>query len=129
MEDRGEDSVVEREISRVNDVKGIASCNIHGSVYVNRVMGLFHITAGGHGLFVLYITPGYYGPHTPHDLLNFTHRIDELSFGIYPLNYKIKRRQTLPGHDQPPRQILRIHRQVLLHPQIRNQHCPDDLPR
>ncbi|KAI8918695.1 endoplasmic reticulum vesicle transporter-domain-containing protein [Entophlyctis helioformis] len=38
----------------------------------NAFEGMLHFTAVGHG---------YFGSHTPHDAINFTHRIDELSFG------------------------------------------------
>jgi len=51
-------------------------CRIHGSFVVNKVMGNLHITALGHG---------YAGIHVPHNAINFTHRVDKLSFGLdYP---------------------------------------------
>ncbi|KAJ1961563.1 hypothetical protein H4R35_007434 [Dimargaris xerosporica] len=52
-------------------------CRVLGSVNVNKVAGNFHFTSlgHGHGGFV----------HTPHQAINFTHRIDRFSFGIdYP---------------------------------------------
>ncbi|KAI8898274.1 endoplasmic reticulum vesicle transporter-domain-containing protein [Globomyces pollinis-pini] len=48
------------------------ACRVKGSFSVAKVEGMFHITAIGHG---------YRGLHAPHDALNFTHRIDEFSFG------------------------------------------------
>ncbi|KAL3898191.1 MAG: hypothetical protein SGCHY_002913 [Lobulomycetales sp.] len=48
------------------------ACRINGVVNVNRMTGLLHITAAGHGLW---------GAHTPHDVMNFTHRIDSFYFG------------------------------------------------
>ncbi|EWC46625.1 hypothetical protein DRE_04112 [Drechslerella stenobrocha 248] len=54
------------------------SCRIYGSMEVNRVMGDFHITAKGHG----YWEPGQ---HVDHDTFNFSHIVNELSFGeFYP---------------------------------------------
>ncbi|OZJ03391.1 hypothetical protein BZG36_04000 [Bifiguratus adelaidae] len=51
-------------------------CRISGHFQVNKVAGNLHITALGHG----------YGQfHTEHSAINFTHRIDEFSFGpFYP---------------------------------------------
>ncbi|KAI9503404.1 hypothetical protein GGI26_002993 [Coemansia sp. RSA 1358] len=52
------------------------ACHIDGSVLVSKVAGLFHVTAHGHG---------HGGAYVPQRMLNFTHRIDELSFGpLYP---------------------------------------------
>ncbi|KAL1925719.1 uncharacterized protein VTP21DRAFT_602 [Calcarisporiella thermophila] len=48
------------------------ACRIFGSIEVNKVMGNLHITALGHG---------HGGTHVDHDRLNFTHRIDDFSFG------------------------------------------------
>ncbi|KAF3118882.1 hypothetical protein TWF225_011905 [Orbilia oligospora] len=54
------------------------SCRIWGSMDVNRVMGDFHITAKGHG----YWDPGQ---HVDHETFNFSHVVNELSFGeFYP---------------------------------------------
>lgn len=47
-------------------------CRVVGSFKVKKVAGNFHVTALGHG---------HGGVHTPHDAFNFTHRIDQLSFG------------------------------------------------
>ncbi|KAJ1667574.1 hypothetical protein IW140_002154 [Coemansia sp. RSA 1813] len=53
------------------------ACRIVGTVRVNKVSGLFHITAPGHGHMG--------GGFVPHRFLNFTHAVDELSFGpLYP---------------------------------------------
>ncbi|KAK6526238.1 hypothetical protein TWF694_004847 [Orbilia ellipsospora] len=55
-----------------------SSCRIWGSMDVNRVMGDFHITAKGHGYWEA-------GQHVDHDIFNFTHVVNELSFGeFYP---------------------------------------------
>ncbi|TPX69548.1 hypothetical protein SpCBS45565_g02255 [Spizellomyces sp. 'palustris'] len=48
------------------------ACRITGSINVNKVSGMLHFTALGHG---------YFGGHTPHEAMNFTHRIDRMSFG------------------------------------------------
>ncbi|KAF1986891.1 DUF1692-domain-containing protein [Aulographum hederae CBS 113979] len=60
-------------------VKGEAdSCRIYGSMEGNKVQGDFHITARGHGYME-------FGEHLTHDKFNFTHTINELSFGpFYP---------------------------------------------
>ncbi|KAJ3253080.1 hypothetical protein HK103_000992 [Boothiomyces macroporosus] len=47
-------------------------CRFQGSFSIAKVEGMFHITALGHG---------YMGAHTPHEAMNFTHRVDKLSFG------------------------------------------------
>ncbi|KAI9103076.1 endoplasmic reticulum vesicle transporter-domain-containing protein [Phlyctochytrium arcticum] len=49
-------------------------CRIHGSIRVDKVAGMLHFTCPGHG---------YVGGHTPHEAINFTHRIDRFSFGAY----------------------------------------------
>ncbi|KAJ3187485.1 hypothetical protein HDU85_006776 [Gaertneriomyces sp. JEL0708] len=64
------------------DTNAVESCRVTGSVAVNKVSGMLHFTALGHG----YNDPG----HAPHDVMNFTHRIDKLSFGQY-----------YPGLDNP----------------------------
>ncbi|KAF9973786.1 hypothetical protein BGZ73_002974 [Actinomortierella ambigua] len=52
------------------------ACRIVGSFEANKLSGNMHITAQGHG---------YYGMHVDHNLMNMTHKIDELSFGaLYP---------------------------------------------
>ncbi|TPX33691.1 hypothetical protein SmJEL517_g03468 [Synchytrium microbalum] len=51
-------------------------CRIYGQAPVKKLSGMLHITALGHG---------YMGQHVDHELMNFTHRIDKLSFGhFYP---------------------------------------------
>ncbi|KAJ3138748.1 hypothetical protein HK100_012420 [Physocladia obscura] len=53
------------------------ACRVKGHISVNKVAGMFHITALGHGYMD--------GKHVPHESMNFTHRVDKLSFGIdYP---------------------------------------------
>ncbi|KAH8547921.1 endoplasmic reticulum vesicle transporter-domain-containing protein [Umbelopsis sp. PMI_123] len=64
---------------RVDDgvARDMGACRVLGSFEVNKVAANLHITAQGHG----YQT----GVHTDHQVLNFTHRIDEFSFGkLYP---------------------------------------------
>ncbi|KAI8372540.1 endoplasmic reticulum vesicle transporter-domain-containing protein [Choanephora cucurbitarum] len=57
--------------------KDMGACRLYGSLHVNKVASNLHITSDGHG----YASHA----HTSHDLLNFTHRIDEFSFGpFYP---------------------------------------------
>ncbi|KAJ2899521.1 ER-derived vesicles protein ERV41 [Zalerion maritima] len=54
------------------------SCRIFGSLELNKVQGDFHITARGHGY-----EP--FGEHLDHSVFNFSHIINELSFGpFYP---------------------------------------------
>lgn len=56
--------------------KGKQACRFVGSFNVQKVTGMLHVTALGHG---------YGGIHVDHSLMNFTHRIDRLSFGpLYP---------------------------------------------
>uniref|UniRef100_A0A4W5PFR1 Endoplasmic reticulum-Golgi intermediate compartment protein n=1 Tax=Hucho hucho TaxID=62062 RepID=A0A4W5PFR1_9TELE len=57
----------------------LSACRIHGHVYVNKVAGNFHITVGkpvhhprGHAHIAAFVS---------HDMYNFSHRIDHLSFG------------------------------------------------
>lgn len=53
----------------------LPTCRIYGVIPINRVQGDFHITAEG---------MGYFGGHiTPEDALNFTHFINEFSFGTF----------------------------------------------
>lgn len=55
-----------------------SSCRIYGSMDVNRVRGDFHITAKGHGYESV-------GDHIDHNTFNFSHVVNELSFGeLYP---------------------------------------------
>lgn len=50
-------------------------CRIYGTIPLNRVQGDFHITAEGHG---------YFGKErSPVEELNFTHFINEFSFGTF----------------------------------------------
>ncbi|KAG4031756.1 hypothetical protein MFRU_008g01180 [Monilinia fructicola] len=54
------------------------SCRVFGSLEVNKVQGDFHITARGHGY-------PEFGQHLDHTAFNFSHIINELSFGpFYP---------------------------------------------
>ncbi|KAJ3390202.1 Inorganic pyrophosphatase [Lobulomyces angularis] len=57
-----------------SDIQETEACRIKGRADVNKVSGMLHFTALGHG---------YWGAHTPHEAINFTHRIDQLSFGKY----------------------------------------------
>lgn len=52
------------------------ACRIYGSLEGNKVQGDFHITARGHG----YLEPGGH-KHLEHHTFNFSHHINELSFG------------------------------------------------
>lgn len=54
----------------------IDACRIYGSLEGNKVQGDFHITARGHG----YLEPGGH-KHLDHTSFNFSHHINELSFG------------------------------------------------
>lgn len=81
--DKGEHFVVDQVhdayINMLNTAKtdvGGDACRILGSISVNKLSGLLHFTAPGHG---------YAGVHVPHDKMNFTHIIDFMSFGTkYP---------------------------------------------
>ncbi|CAK4030580.1 ER-derived vesicles ERV41 [Lecanosticta acicola] len=54
------------------------SCRVFGSMHGNKVQGDFHITARGHGYME-------FGAHLDHNAFNFSHHINELSFGpFYP---------------------------------------------
>ncbi|KAG6014088.1 hypothetical protein E4U54_005860 [Claviceps lovelessii] len=52
------------------------SCRIYGSLDLNKVQGDFHITARGHGYRSA-------NGHLDHNSFNFSHIINELSFGDY----------------------------------------------
>ncbi|KAK8069143.1 hypothetical protein PG994_005759 [Apiospora phragmitis] len=52
------------------------SCRIWGSLDLNKVQGDFHITARGHGYME-------FGEHLDHSQFNFSHVINEFSFGPY----------------------------------------------
>lgn len=57
---------------------GTDACRIWGSMELNKVQGDFHITARGHG----YVD---WSRHLDHSAFNFSHVINELSFGpLYP---------------------------------------------
>ncbi|KAK5115367.1 hypothetical protein LTR62_001567 [Meristemomyces frigidus] len=54
------------------------SCRLFGSMHGNKVQGDFHITARGHGYME-------FGQHLDHSSFNFSHYVNELSFGpFYP---------------------------------------------
>ncbi|KAG0168386.1 hypothetical protein DFQ30_004813 [Apophysomyces sp. BC1015] len=53
----------------------MGACRIFGSIRANKVAANLHITSLGHGY--------HSHEHTEHSLLNFTHRIDEFSFGQF----------------------------------------------
>ncbi|KAL2051364.1 hypothetical protein ABVK25_008416 [Lepraria finkii] len=54
------------------------ACRVFGSLEGNKVQGDFHITARGHGYME-------FGQHLDHSAFNFSHIINELSFGpLYP---------------------------------------------
>ena len=55
--------------------KNANACRIYGSMDIHRVEGELHFTAAGHGYYDL--------PHLQHDRINFSHIINELSFGEY----------------------------------------------
>ncbi|CAG8722965.1 36968_t:CDS:2 [Gigaspora margarita] len=56
-----------------------SACRIFGTLEVNKVTGNLHITAIGHGY------SGNGRPVAANNILNFSHRIDEFSFGtLYP---------------------------------------------
>ncbi|KAG9297372.1 hypothetical protein G9A89_009456 [Geosiphon pyriformis] len=54
----------------------LSACRIFGTFEVNKVTGNLHITAVGHGY-------GFGFIHIDHEVMNFTHRIDEFSFGTH----------------------------------------------
>jgi hypothetical protein len=54
------------------------SCRVFGNIEGNKVQGDFHITARGHGY-------NDFGEHLDHKAFNFSHHVNELSFGpFYP---------------------------------------------
>lgn len=54
------------------------ACRVYGTLQVNKVQGDFHIMARGHGYME-------FGQHLDHNAFNFSHQINELSFGpFYP---------------------------------------------
>lgn len=56
--------------------ENVDACRVYGSLEGNKVQGDFHITARGHG----YLEPGGH-KHLDHGAFNFSHHINELSFG------------------------------------------------
>lgn len=75
----------------VNPRTKMDACRIKGSLELNKVMGLFHVISGKYINFM-----GQHGHATPNSRSNFTHRIDEFSFGentdlvANALNYELK---------------------------------------
>ncbi|ROT35521.1 DUF1692-domain-containing protein [Sodiomyces alkalinus F11] len=60
-------------------VKGPAdSCRIYGDLRLNKVQGDFHITARGHDWYT-----GMGDQHLDHNKFNFSHVINEFSFGAF----------------------------------------------
>ncbi|TKA26506.1 hypothetical protein B0A50_05343 [Salinomyces thailandicus] len=67
-----------RKTPRVPRGHEVDSCRVFGSLHGNKVQGDFHITARGHGYME-------FGQHLGHEAFNFSHHINELSFGpFYP---------------------------------------------
>ncbi|KAI9813476.1 MAG: hypothetical protein M1827_004152 [Pycnora praestabilis] len=70
------------------------SCRLYGSLEGNKVQGDFHITARGHGYYE-------HGEHLDHQSFNFSHIVNELSFGpFYPklVNPLDRTLATTPNH-------------------------------
>ncbi|CAI6332738.1 unnamed protein product [Periconia digitata] len=66
-----------KKFPKTPNVRGIPNaCRIFGSLDGNKVQGDFHITARGHGYLE-------FGEHLEHKAFNFSHIINELSFGPY----------------------------------------------
>lgn len=69
-------------------VKDGNACRIYGSVLLKKVTGNLHISTLGHGYFSF--------EHTPHELMNLSHVVHELSFGPYfpdiaqPLDHSVE---------------------------------------
>ena len=64
------------DITHVKSNAKDGACRFEGSFKVHKVTGMLHFTVLGHG---------HGGAHVNHDQMNFTHRIDRLSFGpLYP---------------------------------------------
>ncbi|KAF2838412.1 DUF1692-domain-containing protein [Patellaria atrata CBS 101060] len=68
-----------RKFSKTPRMRGpYDACRVYGSLDLNKVQGDFHITARGHGYMEM-------GEHLSHKSFNFSHQINELSFGpFYP---------------------------------------------
>ncbi|MCJ1301615.1 hypothetical protein MMC08_004416 [Hypocenomyce scalaris] len=85
-----------RLFAKTPKLRGAASdsCRVFGSIEGNKVQGDFHITARGHGYME-------FGEHLDHSAFNFSHIINELSFGpFYPtlLNPLDRTLATTPSH-------------------------------
>lgn len=65
-----------RKAPKLKRGEAVDACRIYGSLEGNKVQGDFHITARGHG----YLEPGGH-KHLDHSNFNFSHLINELSFG------------------------------------------------
>lgn len=68
-----------RKFARTPKVRGKdepGACRIYGNIEGNKVQGDFHITARGHG----YLDAGQ---HIAHSSFNFSHHVNELSFGPF----------------------------------------------
>lgn len=61
---------------RIGRQMAIDACRIYGSLEGNKVQGDFHITARGHGYMELGLQT-----HLDHSTFNFSHLVNELSFG------------------------------------------------
>ncbi|KAB8339309.1 hypothetical protein FH972_022242 [Carpinus fangiana] len=61
---------------KLRGVQGGDACRIYGNIEGNKVQGDFHITARGHGYNDM-------GQHIDHKTFNFSHHINELSFGPF----------------------------------------------
>jgi hypothetical protein len=61
---------------RIGRQMAIDACRIYGSLEGNKVQGDFHITARGHGYMELGLQT-----HLDHATFNFSHHVNELSFG------------------------------------------------
>ncbi|KAI9217924.1 endoplasmic reticulum vesicle transporter-domain-containing protein [Blastocladiella britannica] len=64
------------------------ACRMRGTFVTNKVAGNVHVTALGHA---------YAGIHVPHEQVNFTHRIDRLSFGDDVPSSKVEMSNPLNG--------------------------------
>ncbi|KAI9880512.1 MAG: hypothetical protein M1830_002552 [Pleopsidium flavum] len=84
-----------RKFGKTPRLRGEGSaCRVYGSLEGNKVQGDFHITARGHGYME-------FGEHLDHSAFNFSHIINELSFGpFYPslLNPLDRTVATTPNH-------------------------------
>lgn len=82
---------------RLKRSEPVNACRIYGSLEGNKVQGDFHITARGHG----YQEMRDPNEHLVHSTFNFSHHINELSFGPhYPslLNPLDRTSDTTPHH-------------------------------